>query len=71
MVSTMARKKSGRPKGAREPRKLIAGFKGYAEFAEWIERLAAHQRLPISVLIEHALIEYARTHGFDEQAPER
>lgn len=61
----------GRPKGPKSPRKIIVTFKGYEEFDEWLSRLASFRRLPVSVLIEHALIEYARKHEFDEEAPER
>ncbi len=61
----------GRPKGPKAPRKIIISFKGYEEFDDWLGRLAAYRRLPVSVLIEHALIEYAESHGFDDSAPER
>jgi hypothetical protein len=62
---------AGRPKGEKPPRAVIVTFKGYPEFDEWMDRLAASMRLPKSLLIEHALIEYARSHEFDEPPPER
>jgi hypothetical protein len=63
--------KMGRPKGPKAPRKIIISFKGYEEFDGWLQRLATFRRLPVSVLIEHALIEYARAHEFNDDAPER
>jgi hypothetical protein len=62
--------KASLPK-ARGARVVIITMKGYPEFDEWLRRLATHSRLPASVLIEHALIEYARSHDFGEEAPER
>lgn len=61
----------GRPKGEKAPRKIIVTFKGYEEFDMWLSRLAAFKRLPVSVLIEHAVIEYAEKHEFTDPAPER
>ena len=65
------RKKPGPKKGARPPREIIITFKGYPEFDQWTRRLAAHLRLPVSVMIEHALIAFAQDKGFEEDAPER
>lgn len=71
MAAPKKRKPGGRPKGEKPPREVIVAFKGYPEFGDWIRRLAVARRLPVSVLIEHALIEYAKAHEFDEDAPER
>lgn len=60
----------GRPKTP-ELKKPIASFRGTLKFAEWFNGLAAHMRLPASVLIEHALIEFAAKHGYKEPAPDR
>lgn len=61
----------GRPKGPRAPRKVIVAFKGYEEFDDWLRGLANDQRLPVSVLIEHAVIAYAKQAGYKPEAPER
>lgn len=62
---------AGRPKGDRPQKKIIITFKGGPEFAEWVDRLASFRRVPVSVLIEHALVAHADSVGFDEPAPER
>lgn len=76
-VPTMAEPKkrrkpgAGRPKGERPPREMVCSFKGYPEFQEWVRELAAARRLPVSVMIEHALMLYAEHHEFPKKAPER
>jgi hypothetical protein len=60
----------GRPKTP-DPKRSIASFRGTTGFADWFEWLVTHRRLPASVLIEHALIEYAERHGYKPKAPER
>jgi hypothetical protein len=61
---------AGRPAVA-EPKRPIASFRGRAEFEAWFEGLKKHSRLAGATLIEHALIEYAERHGYEEAAPER
>lgn len=60
----------GRPK-VPKPKQSIASFKGTAEFAQWFEELLAHARMPASVLIEHAMIDYAAKVGFAKKPPDR
>jgi len=63
--------RTGRPKSARSPREIVITFKGYPEFADWVRDLAATHRLPVSILIEHALIQFAKDHEFEKDPPER
>jgi hypothetical protein len=70
MTPARKRKAAPRPKG-QELKRSIASFKGSADFAEWINGLAVHSRLTISALIEHALVEYAQSHGYEPTPPER
>lgn len=53
------------------PRKVIAQLKASEEFGAWFDRMLVALRLPAPVVLEHALIAYAKAHGFDEPAPER
>ena len=78
---TMARKRkpgAGRPKGTEPPRKPIYSFKGTEEFKRWLDGLVEHCRsssgwsgIPISGVIERALIEFARSQGYPDPPPER
>lgn len=60
----------GRPKTP-DPKKPIASFKGTVEFAAWFNGLVEHVHLPATILIEHALREYAERHGYKTPAPKR
>lgn len=53
---------------ARQP---IAGFRGTEAFGLWVADVIKFSRLPASVLIEHALVEWAERHGYPEPAPLR
>jgi hypothetical protein len=73
-MSPARKKRAGtlKPTEDRPTRKrVLAAFKGSEEFAAWLERFVAHKRLPVSILIEHALIAFAKQEGFDEAPPER
>jgi hypothetical protein len=65
-----AKNVGGRPK-VPAPKKPIASFRGTEEFAAWFEGLANHVHLPASVLIEHALRQYAERQGYKPPAPKR
>lgn len=71
MAKKASTKKTGpAPKG--EPhRRVIASFKGTEQFEGWLDRLGKHVRMPVSTLIEHALVGLAKEHGFEEEPPER
>lgn len=60
----------GRPKSP-EPMVPIASFKGSREFLEWFNRLSDFTRLGSTALIEHALVKYAQSIEFPEEAPKR
>lgn len=47
------------------------GIKASTEWAEWLERLARHQRTTVASLIDRALAEHARSVQFEDQPPER
>lgn len=49
----------------------IASLKGSPEFREWFVSLAKHHRLSPPLLIEHALVAFAKQSEFPEPAPER
>jgi hypothetical protein len=51
--------------------KSLASIKGGAEYATWLEGLAEHAHLPLTILIEHALREYAENHGYTNSQPKR
>lgn len=65
----MAKKKA--PAGKRAPAtvKSIA-FRVSAEYAAWVEGLAAHNRSTIAGLMDQALASYAQEKGY-EQPPGR
>lgn len=52
-------------------RKTIVCFKAHQGFEDWFKGLIGRQRLPASCLIEHALIFYAKSVGYDEPPPRR
>lgn len=54
-----------------EPRQIVISIKGTAEFRDWLNRLADHERVTAVAVIERALVEYAANHGFAEPAPKR
>jgi hypothetical protein len=69
-VATMAKKKA--PLGDQaDDRQIVISVKGSAEFRDWLNDLADHQRISAVKVIELALVEYARNHGFTKAAPKR
>jgi predicted transcriptional regulator len=62
---TMA-KKTVTQAPSRGPKRVIASFKGTDEFDDWLERFANHLRLPKSTLIEHAIVDFARSKKFED-----
>lgn len=63
-------RKVGRPK-TDVPKVSIASIKGTPAYAAWLDGLAKHARLPVAILIEHALFEYAAAHGYASEQPNR
>jgi len=69
---------AGRKKGPLPPRSLIAAVKGSAAFETWFAELLEYCRresgwstLPASSVIERALVAFAKTEGFEKEAPAR
>lgn len=62
--------KMGRPKVA-DPRVHILSLRGVKPFAAWLKGLSDHARMPLSSVIEHALIDYAKSIGYDSEPPRR
>lgn len=62
--------KGGRPKNA-DPKASLASLKGSEQYRAWLEGLAEHAHLPLAILIEHALREYAENHGYEPVQPRR
>ena len=72
----MAKKKAPRVKAktappATERRAIAVVIKGGQEWKDWVEALAKHCRTDVSKAIDQALIDYAKSKGFDQEAPER
>lgn len=53
------------------PRRSVLQMKGTEAWKEWLDRLAKHLRMPTSAVVDNALVEYAKSRGFSEEAPER
>ena len=47
----------------------VAVIKGSPEFQSWFNRLRDQTRLPAALLLDAALVEYAKAKGFDEPPP--
>lgn len=71
LEAVMARKKAAGKKPAPVPTsaKSVA-FRVSAEYSEWVDELATHNRTTIAGLIDQALARYARETGF-KSPPER
>lgn len=55
---------------ARSPEKVtVAVLKGGPDFQSWFRRLQDQTRLPAALLLDAALVEFARSKGFDEPPP--
>jgi len=70
----MARPKQGKAMGrpkALDPKRSLASLKGSENYGKWLAGLVDHSHLPVTILIEHALREYAETHGYAEPQPKR
>ena len=65
----MAKKAAKKAKSAKKP--LAVQMRASAEWRKWLDRLASFKHMPTSILVEQALIEYARNHGFTELPPAR
>ncbi len=73
-TATMAKKKAAATAKIEEaagPRKTALTLKGSPEWREWLEGFAKSTRMPISTLVDHALVKYAQEMGYAAKAPER
>jgi hypothetical protein len=70
MAPPKKKKAMGRPK-ASDPKRSLASLKGGGKYAEWLVGLVEHSHLPVTILIEHALREYAERHGYSAPQPKR
>ena len=55
----------------KSPLGVAVTLKGSAEWKEWLVELAGHCRLDVAKVIDKALIDYAKSEGFDRDAPRR
>lgn len=72
-VAIMPKKKPAPPpKPAKPaPRRVVLQMKGTDEWKDWLDQLSEFLRMPTSTIVDHALIEYARAHGFEPAPPRR
>lgn len=65
-----AKRATGKPAAsARKP--VAVTLKGDPAWKEWLEGLAEHCRLDVSKAIDRALIQMAKTEGYEKEAPPR
>ncbi len=58
-----------KPKSEARKKNLVV-IRGYEAWGEWLEGLAAHKGMPVTVLIDQALREVAKRDGYPD-APSR
>ena len=63
----------GRPKkqGKKPTGPRTVGMRATGEWADWLERLAKHNRTDVAKVLDAAAVQYAKATGFDEAPPER
>jgi len=73
-VATMARPKpgkaGGRPK-VDKPKGLNLNLKASPGWKAWVDELAEHCRTDVAKVVDAALVDYAKSRGFDKVAPKR
>jgi hypothetical protein len=57
------------PKQIPVEKATLAVLKGGPEYVTWFHRLRDQTRLPAALLLDAALVEFARAKGFDEPPP--
>lgn len=70
-LAVMAKKSAARSKPASDRKTIAVTIKGSPEWKDWIDGLADHCRLDVAKVIDRAVIEYAKTEGYDRKAPQR
>ena len=72
MEATRTMKKpTTRAKPAAEKKTIAVTIKGDPEWKEWLEDLAGYCRVDVAKVIDKALIGYAKSEGYDQEAPRR
>jgi hypothetical protein len=75
MASTPKGKRGGKAsKGAQdggEARRNVVSIRGTEAWREWLMGLARHRRLAAADVIDQALVEYAKVHGYNIPPPLR
>ncbi len=66
----MAKKKAPTPK-TKERLSIVVTLKGSMEWKAWVDDLADRFRTDTSKLIDMALVEFAKNHGVEKEAPRR
>jgi hypothetical protein len=61
---TMAKPKA-KKKTPAGPEMLAKGVRMTREYSDWLDRLAGHERMSVSTLIDRAVAAYAQQTGFD------
>lgn len=67
----MGRPKKTRPKGEKPPEYRTVNLRARVEWAEWLDKAAAHCRTDVAKLIDAAVYEYAQARGFKDDPPPR
>lgn len=67
VVLEMAKKKTKPEKPERKS--MVIQVRGSQEYNEWVEEFAKFQRLPISGLVDLALVMWAKESGFKPPPP--
>jgi hypothetical protein len=70
----MMAKKRMMPKAKRRetiPRSTVLTMKGTEEWKAWLDQLSDHLRIPISTIVDLALVRYAKEMGFTKEPPKR
>jgi hypothetical protein len=66
---TMGRKKTDKPDSPPRPHAVVV--KGTPEWKSWIEDAAVHCRTNVSALVDIAVTEYVKAHGYHVPPPPR
>lgn len=70
-TAIMAKKKTAPAKQEGERRPIAVTIKGSEEWKKWLEEGAKYSRLSVSVLVEHAVVDFLKSKGFTRESPER
>jgi|PeaSoiMetatran63_FD_contig_21_141789_length_252_multi_22_in_0_out_0_1 hypothetical protein len=69
--TVMAKRKATKPKPAAERKAIAVTIKGDPAWKAWLDGLADHCRSDVAKVIDKALIGYAKSEGYDQEAPRR